>query len=62
VARLFGMIKLSNGRSIHANLYEILSSVITIPKLSSMIYAVFVIVFYYFVALFMYKKKIFIKV
>lgn len=62
IARLFGMIKLSNGKSIHANLYEILSSIITIPKLSSMIYAIFVIVFYYFVALIMYKKKIFIKV
>ena len=62
VARLFGMIKLSNGKSIHGNLYEILSSVITIPKLSSLIYAFFVIAFYYFVAWIMYKKKIFIKV
>ena len=62
VARLFGMIKLSNGKSIHGNLYEMLSSVITIPKLSSLIYAFFVIVFYYFVAWIMYKKKIFIKV
>ncbi len=62
VARLFGMIKLANGKSIHGNLYEILSSVITIPELSSLIYAFFVIVFYYFVALVMYRKKIFIKV
>ncbi len=62
IGRLFGMIKLSNGKSIHANLYAMLSSIITDPKLSSMIYAVFVIIFYYFVALFMYKKKIFIKV
>ncbi len=62
VARLFGMIKLSNGKSIHANLYEMLSSVITIPELSSLIYAILVIVFYYLVALVMYKKKIFIKV
>ena len=62
VARIFGMIKLSNGKSIHGNLYEILSSVISIPKLSSLIYAIFVIIFYYFVALVMYRKNIFIKV
>ncbi|MEN8186288.1 MAG: heparan-alpha-glucosaminide N-acetyltransferase domain-containing protein [Bacteroidota bacterium] len=62
VARLFGMIKLSNGKSIHGNLYEFLSSIITIPKLSSLIYAIFVILFYYLVALVLYKKKIFIKV
>ncbi len=62
VARLFGMIKLSNGKSIHGNLYEFLSSIIPIPELSSLIYAVFVIFFYYLVALFLYKKKIFIKV
>ncbi len=62
VTRLFGMIKLSNGKSIHGNLYEFLSSIITIPKLSSLIYAIFVIIFYYFVALWMYKRKIFIKV
>ncbi len=62
VARLFGMIKLSNGKSIHGNLYEMLSSIITIPKLSSLIYAFFVILFYYFVAWVMYRKKIFIKV
>lgn len=62
VARLFGMIKLPNGNSIHGNLYDILSSIVTIPKLSSLIYAIFVIVFYYFVALLMYRKKIFIKV
>ena len=62
VARLFGMIKLSNGKSIHGNLYEILSNIISIPELSSLIYSFFVILFYYLVALIMYKKKIFIKV
>ena len=62
IARLFGMIKLSNGKSIHANLYEIVTSIVSIPKLSSLIYAVFVILFYYLVALFLYRKKIFIKV
>ena len=61
-ARLFGMIKLPNGNSIHGNLYEFLSSIITIPKLSSLIYAIFVILFYYLIALFLYKRKIFIKV
>jgi len=62
IARIFGMVELANGESIHANLYNFLSSIVTIPKMSSMIYAIFVIVFYYFVALIMYKKKIFIKV
>jgi predicted acyltransferase len=62
VGRIFEMIKLSNGLSIHENLYDVLSSVVTIPKLSSMLYAIFVIIFYYFVALFMYRKNIFIKV
>ena len=62
IARLFGMIKLSNGVSIHGNIYNFLSSIVTIPELSSLIYAFFVIVFYYFVALTMYKKGIFLKV
>ncbi len=62
VARLFGMIKLSNGKSIHGNLYEMLSNIITIPELSSLIYSFFVIAFYFLVALVMYRKKIFIKV
>lgn len=62
IARLFGMIKLENGVSIHGNLYGILSSVITIPELSSMVYSLFVITFYFLVALFMYKKGIFLKV
>ncbi len=62
IARLFGMIKLSNGVSIHGNLYHFLASIVTIPELSSLIYALFVILFYYFVALTMYKKGIFLKV
>ncbi|MEN8138091.1 MAG: DUF5009 domain-containing protein [Bacteroidota bacterium] len=62
VARIFGMIKLSDGQSLHGYLYELLSSIITIPKLSSLIYAIFVIFFYYLVALYLYRKKIFIKV
>jgi predicted acyltransferase len=62
VSKSFGMIELSNGQSLHGYLYEILSSIITIPKLSSLIYAILVICFYYFIALILYKKKIFIKV
>ena len=62
MARIFGMVKVSKDMSLHAYLYENLSSVITIPKLSSLIYAVFVIAFYYLVALILYKKNIFIKV
>ena len=60
--KCFGMIKLSNGRSLHGNLYDILSSIITIPKMSSLVYAMLVISFYYLIALILYKKKIFIKV
>jgi hypothetical protein len=56
------MIKLPNGQTIHGFLYGILSSVITIPKLSSLVYAVGVILFYYGLAWFLYKKQIFIKV
>ena len=58
-SKVFGRIELANGRSIHGNLYDVLSSVVTIPKLSSLIYAIFVILFYYLVAHILYKKKIF---
>jgi len=61
-SKCFGLIKLSNGQSLHGYLYEVLSSVVTIPKLSSLIYAIFVILFYYVIAYILYKKKIFIKV
>ena len=61
-AKSFGMIKLASGQSIHGFLYESLSTIITIPKLSSLIYAILVISFYYLVAYILYKKKIFIKV
>jgi len=62
IARLFGTIKIANGMSIHAALYELISTVITSLKLASLLYASMVIVFYYFVALILYKKRIFIKV
>ena len=62
VARIFGMVKLENGISIHGNLYNLLTSVISNPELSSMLYSFFVISFYFLVALYMYRKKIFIKV
>jgi predicted acyltransferase len=62
IGRLFGMIKVNDDESIHGFLYGHLSSIITNPKLSSLIYAIGVIVFYYLVALVLYKKKIFIKV
>ncbi len=61
-SKIFGMIELSNGQSVHGYLYELLSSVITIPKLSSLIYAMIVIAYYYLIAYVLYKKKIFIKV
>lgn len=61
-AKSFGMIKLANGQSLHGFLYETLASVISIPKLSSLVYAIIVISFYYLIAYILYKKKIFIKV
>jgi predicted acyltransferase len=61
-SKCFGLIKLSNGQSLHGYLYEALASVVTIPKLSSLIYAILVILFYYIIAHILYKKKIFIKV
>lgn len=62
ISKCFYLITLPNGQTIHGYLYGILSSIITIPKLSSLIYAIFVILFYYGIALYLYKKKIFIKV
>ncbi|MCF6296913.1 MAG: DUF5009 domain-containing protein [Flavobacteriaceae bacterium] len=62
VSKSFGLIKLSSGESLHGYLYGTLSSIITIPKLSSITYAIIVIVFYYLVAYILYKKKLFIKV
>ncbi len=62
IARLFGMIKVADNTSIHGFLYGHLSSIITNLKLSSLIYSILVIAFYYLVALVLYKKKIFIKV
>jgi predicted acyltransferase len=61
-SKTFGIIQLSNGQSVHGFLNEQLSSVITIPKLSSLIYALLVVTFYYLIAYILYKKKIFIKV
>jgi predicted acyltransferase len=61
-SKVFGMVELSNGESIHGYLYGLLSSVVSIPKLSSLIYAMLVIAFYYLVAYILYRKKIFIKV
>ncbi|MEN8124075.1 MAG: heparan-alpha-glucosaminide N-acetyltransferase domain-containing protein [Bacteroidota bacterium] len=62
MSKTFGLIKLPSGQSLHGYLYEILSSIITIPKLSSLIYAILIIIFYYLIAHILYKKKIFIKV
>lgn len=62
ISSLFGMIELTNGQSIHGFLYETLASIVPIPKLSSLIYALLVILFYYAIAYVLYKKKIFIKV
>ena len=62
MSKTFGLIKLPSGQSLHGYLYEILSSIITIPKLSSLIYAILIIMFYYLIAHILYKKKIFIKV
>ncbi|GGK14966.1 DUF5009 domain-containing protein [Yeosuana aromativorans] len=62
IGRLFGMIEIKDNVSVHSFLYNNLSSIITNLKLSSLIYAMGVIAFYYLVALILYKRKIFIKV
>ncbi len=61
-SKTFGIIQLSNGQSVHGFLSEQLSSLIIIPKLSSLIYALLVVAFYYLIAYILYKKNIFIKV
>lgn len=62
MSKCFGMIQLSSGQSLHGFLYQILASIVTIPKLSSLLYAILIILFYYMVAHILYRKKIFIKV
>ena len=60
IAKTFYLTYLPNGQTPHSFFYN--TSWISIPKLSSLLYAISVIVFYYFLARFLYKKKIFIKV
>lgn len=62
IGRIFSMFKVDDNVSIHGFLFKNLSSVIINPKLSSLIYSIVVIAFYYLVAFILYKKKIFIKV
>jgi recombination protein RecR len=47
ISKLFYLIQLDNGKTIHGTLYGMLTSVISTSKLSSLIYAICVIVFYY---------------
>lgn len=61
-AKCFYHIKLSNDTSIHGTIFKMLQEVITTPKLASLVYALFVVFFYYLLATLLYKKKIFIKV
>ena len=62
ISKTFYWLRDSNGKSVHAYLYETITSVISNPEFSSFLYAIVVIIFYYFIALILYKKKIFIKV
>lgn len=62
ISKCFYQIKLANDISIHGNLYNFIESIVSIPKLASLIYALLVVFFYYLIALFLYKKKIFFKV
>ena len=62
MAKTFAWARFDDGQSVHGYLYEALSSVITNPEFSSLLYAIIVITFYFFIALILYKKKIFIKV
>ncbi len=63
IAKTFYLTHLPNGQTPHSFLYNtFFTSWISIPKLSSLMYAFSVILIYYFLARFLYKKKIFIKV
>ena len=62
ISKTFYWARDSSGKSVHAYLYETITSVISNPEFSSLLYAIVVIIFYYFIALILYKKKIFIKV
>ena len=63
IAKSFYIIKLSNGMSIHSYLYENIFAVWNLtPKLSSLLYALTVLLFYYLLAKILYKKGVFIKV
>jgi predicted acyltransferase len=63
IAKSFYRIKLPNNNSLHSYLYNnLFHSWISIPELSSLLYAFCVIGFYYLLARFLYKKGIFIKV
>lgn len=63
IAKSFYIIKLANGMSIHKYLYQNIFTIWNFdPKVSSLLYAICVILFYYLLARFLYKKQIFIKV
>jgi len=63
IAKTFYLAHLPNGQSPHAFIYKtFFTSWISIPELSSLLYALSVILFYYVLARFLYKKGIFIKV
>ncbi len=63
IAKTFYITHLPNGQSPHAFLYShFYTSWIHIPKLSSLLYALSVVLVYYLLAKFLYKKRLFIKV
>ncbi len=63
IAKTFYLTHFHNGQTPHSFLYStFFTSWISIPELSSLLYAISVIIVYYFLARFLYKKKIFIKV
>jgi len=63
IAKSFYIIKLADGLSMHSHLYDYIFLPLGVSlKLSSLLYALSVVLFYYLIARILYKKKIFIKV
>lgn len=62
IAKSFYLIKVNETQSIHSWLYAIYMNTISIDKLSSLLYALTVVIFYLVLSYILYRKKIFLKV
>ncbi len=62
IAKIFYMVKI-NGISLHNFIFEnTWNRIIAVPELASLMYAISVVLFYILLSIFLYRKKIFIKV